>query len=134
MNASAYQALQATLGRDLLAFLPELILCGTIVLMLVLRLFSHFDRRHMGGFALILTFYALVVSVYQWTGSPTFDPRGDKTSLDLFSGLLVYDNFTIFLRIFLFSFTTLIIWLALMTGIPDREDSADFFCLLLGAT
>ena len=27
-----------------------------------------------------------------------------------------------------------IIWLSLLTGIPDREDSADFYCLLLGAT
>ena len=26
----------------------------------------------------------------------------------------------------------LIIWLSLLTGIPDREDSADFYCLLLG--
>jgi NADH-quinone oxidoreductase subunit N len=135
MNATAYQALQATLGRDLLAFLPELILCGTIVLMLVLRLFHHFDRRHMGGFALILTFYGLVVSFYQWTGSEPFDPReSGKQSFDMFAGLLVYDNFTIFLRLFLFSFTTLIIWLTMMTKIPDREDSADFYCLLLGAT
>ena len=42
---------------------------------------------------------------------------------DFFSGLLVYDNFTIFLRLFLFGFTALIIWLSLLTGIPDREDS-----------
>src|SRR5205823_105821 len=31
-------------------------------------------------------------------------------------------------------FTALTIWLTLLTGIPDREDSADFYCLLLGAT
>src|SRR5205823_8262552 len=31
-------------------------------------------------------------------------------------------------------FTSLVIWLTLLTGIPDREDSADFYCLLLGAT
>ena len=43
-------------------------------------------------------------------------------------------NFTIFLRLFLLGFTALIIWLTLLTGIPDREDSADFYCLLLGAT
>ena len=52
----------------------------------------------------------------------------------LFSGLLVYDHFTIFLRLFLLGFTALVIWLSLLTGIPDREDSADFYCLLLGAT
>jgi NADH-quinone oxidoreductase subunit N len=35
---------------------------------------------------------------------------------------------------FLLLFTSLVIWLTLLTGIPDREDSADFYCLLLGAT
>ena len=40
----------------------------------------------------------------------------------------------IFLKIFLLGFTALVIWLSLLTGIPDREDSADFYCLLLGAT
>jgi NADH-quinone oxidoreductase subunit N len=37
------------------------------------------------------------------------------------------------LRLFLLSFTALIIWLTLLTGIPDRDDSPDFHCLLLGA-
>src|SRR4029078_13618668 len=49
-------------------------------------------------------------------------------------GLLVYDYFTVYLRVFLYSFTSLVIWLTLLTGIPDREDSPDFYCLLLGAT
>src|SRR5437868_3984418 len=35
---------------------------------------------------------------------------------------------------FLLFFAALVIWLSLLTGIPDREDSADFNCLLLGAT
>src|ERR1043165_6255799 len=102
MNKHGYDSLQATLGRDILAFLPELILCATIVLMLLLRLFSRFDRRHMGGIAFILTAYALLVSVGQWLGYGIYDPRADegsagygKTAFDLFSGLLVYDNFTI---------------------------------------
>src|SRR5262249_9013996 len=55
-------------------------------------------------------------------------------SRPMFSGLLVNDTFTIFLRLFLFGFTALVVWLTLLTGIPDREDSADFYCLLLGAT
>ena len=52
----------------------------------------------------------------------------------MFGGLLVYDHLTIFMRCFLFGFAALMIWLTLLTGIPDREDSADFYCLLLGAT
>src|SRR5205807_5358946 len=51
----------------------------------------------------------------------------------MFTGLLAFDNFTLFMRFFLLTFTILIIWLSILTGIPDYEDSADFYVLLLGA-
>src|SRR5205807_3818639 len=51
----------------------------------------------------------------------------------MFTGLLAFDNFTLFMRFFLLTFTILIIWLSILTGIPDYEDSADFYALLLGA-
>lgn len=51
-----------------------------------------------------------------------------------FSRLVIYDHLTQFIRIFLLLTTTLIIWLFLITGIPDRADSCDFHVLLLGAT
>ncbi len=137
MTKQLLQSLQAGLSVDLLAFLPELILCGTIVLLLFIRLFARFDRRHLGWVALVLTLYALFVSCGQWSHGQAYDPRygtpGLDRPLELFSGLLVFDNFGIFLKIFLFGFTALVILLCLITGIPDREDSADFFCLLLGA-
>ena len=41
--------------RDLLAFLPEVVLCGTIVLLLLLRLVRVLDRYHLGGAALLLS-------------------------------------------------------------------------------
>src|SRR5262245_23642142 len=104
MTKELYESLQASLSRDLLAFLPELILCGTIVFLLVIRLFSRFDRQHLGGVALALTFLAFGVSVYQWLEIEGFDPRQDVAYrprfLEMFSGLLIYDNFTIFLRLF----------------------------------
>jgi NADH-quinone oxidoreductase subunit N len=114
------------LGRDLKNFLPELILCGAIVAMLFLRLFSALDRWHLGGLALALTVVALVLSFAQWF-------EKDFAPAPMFTGLLMYDRFTVFLRLFLLGFTALIIWLSLLTGIPDREDSADFYCFLLGA-
>ena len=39
----------------MLAFLPELILCGTIVLLLLLRLVTRLQRVHLGMLALLLT-------------------------------------------------------------------------------
>ncbi len=41
MTQQLLDALQNSLSRDMLAFLPELILCGTIVLLLLLRLFPR---------------------------------------------------------------------------------------------
>src|SRR5207237_3476924 len=58
---------------------------------------------------------------------------GQDTAIQLFNGMLVFDRFSIFVKVFLYGFTTLVIVLTLLARIPDREDSADFFCLLLGA-
>jgi NADH-quinone oxidoreductase subunit N len=49
-------------------------------------------------------------------------------------GMLRFDSFTVFFRIFLCAFTAFTIWLTRLTGIPDNEDSPDFYTLLLGAT
>src|SRR5260370_37283008 len=49
-------------------------------------------------------------------------------------GVVVYDRLTLFLRLFLLLFALLTVVLSLLTRIPDREDSADFYVLLLGAT
>jgi NADH-quinone oxidoreductase subunit N len=125
---------------DLMAFMPELLLCGAIVLMLFLRLFG---RMHVGLLALCFVLLALALSVGQWIGEvdvvgigriPFQTPNeASNQALPLFSGLLVFDYFTLFLRCFLYTFTALIIVLTLLTGIPDADDSADFHCLLLGA-
>ena len=142
-------------------FLPELILCVGIVGLLFCRLFKLFDRTHLGGFALLITLMALLASTLQWLGasglsevlsSVGLDPRSgvglaiqeralnspDAASATLLfgdrsGGLLVFDYFTVFVRLFLYSFTALVIWLSLLTGVPDRDDSADFYTLLLGA-
>jgi NADH-quinone oxidoreductase subunit N len=133
------------LQLECLRFLPEFIACGGIVLFLLVRLF---DRSHMGSIALLITLTALGVSLFQWTGqvgnveileSPrlktSFTEGAFQGAFNVsFGGMLVYDHVTIFMRCFLYGFASLIVWLTLTTGIPDREDSADFYCLLLGAT
>src|SRR5262245_4692949 len=108
MTAEALAKLQENLGRDSVAFLPELVLCGTIVLLLLSRLIRRVSHRHVGYAALVLTVYALWVAWCQWlgvtVGGIVYDPRlwdvhsspdGMPASLQLFGGLLVYDNFTI---------------------------------------
>jgi NADH-quinone oxidoreductase subunit N len=131
------QDLQRQLVEDLLGFAPELAICAGIVLLLALRLFSRLDRLHMRSLALLVTLCAFGLSVNQWR-SLHADPGAVGATLDqpgsIFGGMLVYDSLTVYLRLFLYGFVTLVVWLSMLTGIPDREDSADFYCLLLGAT
>jgi NADH-quinone oxidoreductase subunit N len=125
--------LSADLKRDLLAFLPELILCGAIVLMLLARLVTRLGRVHLGGFALAAAVAALVAAGSMWpTGSAGPVPATGGASG--FSGLLVFDTFGLFMRAFLLVFLCLGLWLSLLTGIPDREDSADYATLFVGGT
>lgn len=131
LSPKVIETLQSQTLLDCRDFLPEIILCGAIVGMLLLRLFNALNRMHMGWVALIFTLAALGVSIGQWYDNS--GPANDNTAVQLFSGLLVFDRFTIFMRLFLLAFTALVIWLSLLTGIPDREDSADFYSLLLGS-
>jgi NADH-quinone oxidoreductase subunit N len=139
-NSALIDRLQSELGQDLLAFLPETILCGAIVLMLVLRLFGSFNRAHLGWLALAASVVAFAVAAAQWFGVPWLTPQLSRNPVTLqlerevFTGLLVYDSFSLFVRVLLFGFLTLTLWLTLLTGIPDRDDSADFATLLLGGT
>jgi NADH-quinone oxidoreductase subunit N len=137
MTEKVLEQLQGTLGRDLRAFLPELILAAAIVVLLLARMFRALDRTHLGWLALLFTLGALAQSCAQWLYFDDIIPPAltlrETHSLDLFNGLLVFDRFSIFIKIFLYSFTALVVVLALLSGIPDRDDSADFFCLLLGS-
>jgi NADH-quinone oxidoreductase subunit N len=136
----------------MLSFLPELLVCFTIVLLLLVRLFGTSQRSHMGQVALALTLTALGIGVLQWMamnlpsgaddsafsqvlrGFRAFEDNDRKQAEELFSGLLVFDRLSVALKLFLLGFTAFIMWLSLLTGIPDREDSADFNVLLLGGT
>jgi NADH-quinone oxidoreductase subunit N len=138
LDTATLDNLQSAISRDVLAFAPEVALCGAIVLLLVLRLFNVFNRLHLGWVALVASLSALSLALDQWHGGY----YGLKNPTDLvvagnpniFSGLLVYDNLTVFIRIFLLAFAVLVIGMTMLTGIPDREDSGDFYALLLGAT
>jgi NADH-quinone oxidoreductase subunit N len=135
------------LTASLRAFLPELLLCGAIVILLFMRLFKTFDRDHLGPIALGMTVFILLVSVVQWggwlsdfkVGDFNLEPPDNKLAEPIFGGtngvgMIVFDTLAVYMRCVLYAFAALIIWLSLLTGIPDREDSADFYCLLLGAT
>jgi NADH-quinone oxidoreductase subunit N len=127
--------LSADLRHDLLAFLPELILCGTIVAMLLARLATRLSRAHLGVFALFASGAALVAALGEWPAAGSArGPIPDTGGTPGFSGLLVFDLFGLYMRAFLLVFLCLSLWLSLVTGIPDRDDSADYTTLLVGGT
>src|SRR4051812_31378244 len=141
MTEFVFRQLRDRLNDDLLAFVPELILCGAIVLLLFLRMLPMLRHSYMGWVALVLTLLAFAFSVLQWMHLPGNDPRVGETTVvrapyyyELFGGMLVFDDFTIWLKLFLLLYLAAVILLCRLTGIPDREDSADFFTLLIGAT
>lgn len=127
--------LSGDLRRDLVAFLPELILCVAIVLMLLGKMIGALSRLHMSVFAFAAGAIALATAISMWPAPWTTVgsvPLTGRTAA--FSGLLVFDTFGLYVRVFLLVFLCMSVWLSMLTGIPDREDSADYSTLLVGGT
>ena len=128
--------IQETTHKSLWLFAPELVLCVTIVLLLLVRLFNA-DRFLPPQFvALFCAVGAACVTWYQFyvlAQGPSPESLFSQ-STEFFTGLLIYDHFTVFFRVFLLLFLVLVIALTILSGIPDSEDSPDFYSLLIGAT
>ena len=140
-----------TFNVSLSRFSPETVMCVTIVALLLARLtsldrfvrpywialsgglvafgfaFLQFRHMHSGGAEV----GAVLGSLFEWAGlvaaAESKDPR-------FFTGLLMYDEFTVFFRLFLLLFFILVVTLTVISGIPDLEDGPDFYTLLIGAT
>jgi NADH-quinone oxidoreductase subunit N len=111
-------------------FSPELCIVGTIVALLLVRLFSA-DRHFPGSVvAIIGTVLALGLAALQFKD---FRGGGGTGPTGMFTGLLLYDPFTVYFRIFLLLFLLFVEWLTVVSGIPDAEDAPDFYVLLLGS-
>ena len=54
--------------------------------------------------------------------------------MEIFTGMLVYDGFSVFMRGLLLGFLVLFIVFTAISGIPDRDDGPDIYSLVLGAT
>ncbi|NCA10788.1 hypothetical protein EBR56_03105, partial [bacterium] len=122
-----------TLDVSLPLFRPELSLAATVVLLLLCRMLPvlrHADSAlvALGGVAFGLW--------YAWSDLKALPAGGDLLAgrQELFTGLLVYDSLTAYIRLLLMGFLALYIVFTKVSGIPDREDGADFYTLVLGAT
>ncbi|HUE17102.1 MAG TPA: NADH-quinone oxidoreductase subunit N [Planctomycetaceae bacterium] len=122
--------IQNTTQVSLVLFLPELTLCATIVVLLLVRL-CNLDRIiRPVGVSLVGGLIALGIA-----GKEFYDlADGVQSATPIFTGLLAYDQFTVFFRLFLITFVILVTALTALSGIPDLEDGPDFYTLLFGAT
>lgn len=118
------------------SFAPELMLCGTIVLMLLLRLFSAGPRsqRFIAWIVSWLPLVGTLIALY--LAAPWQHLNGDELvgRGEIFTGLLLYDPLTIYIRAFLLFFAAVFVVFTQLTGIFARDDAGDFFTLVLGAT
>ena len=118
--------LDNTLDISLGHFRTELCICGTIVVLLLARLFP-LDRFLSTSILALAGAVAATVAA----GSQLSSVQGSQT---FFTEMLIQDQFSVYFRALLSLFLVLTIALTILSGIPDNEDSPDFYCLLLGAT
>jgi NADH-quinone oxidoreductase subunit N len=118
------QTLWASLG----AFMPETILCITIVAILLMRIVLPSWKTCSYYLMLLGTVTALYFAV-PWNWFPaTVSP-----AKPLFAGMLVYDSFSIYMRSLLLIFALLFTTFTQISRVPDQEDAAEFYVLILGA-
>jgi NADH-quinone oxidoreductase subunit N len=129
-----------TYDSSLWAFLPELIICLTVLLLLAVRLpragrFIDTFWIALAGSAAALAFAA----PWQHLGAVALTPEqaaspAAVTRMEIFTGMLVYDSFSVFVRSLLLAFAALFVIFTKLSGIPDKEDGPDIYSLVLGAT
>ena len=112
------------------AFAPELILSVTVLALLLMRMFRF--SRAVPSFVLMLLGSLAALYFAFPLGYEGFGP--DAARYELFSGMLVFDKFSIFVRSLLILFSLLFAIFTWISGIPDREDAADFYTLIAGGT
>ncbi len=126
-----------TADSSLRAFLPELILCLTILVLLSVRLPRWGWKLDTFWIALVGAAAALFCAApWQHLTSALVDADSPAsvTRMEIFTGMLVYDTFSVYVRSLLLGFAVLLIILTKLTGIPDREDGPDIYSLFFGAT
>jgi NADH-quinone oxidoreductase subunit N len=130
-------SLNDTLAVSLPLFRTELCLAATIVLVLLCRMLPVLRRLDAGLVALGGVCFALWYAWNDLRGIPVAGLPSAGAGLvrqELFGGLLVFDSLTAYIRFLLMGFLALYIPFTKASGIPDHEDGADFYTLVLGAT
>ena len=122
------QLVSNTKDVSLAPFAPEIAICVTIVLMLLVRLFDGLRFVRAWALALAGTLVAFALAI-----SPALQDE-PVSRTEIFTGMLVFDSFSIYVRGFLLAFGLLFIIFTRLSGIPRLGDGVDFYTLFLGST
>ena len=109
-------------------FAPELILCLTIFALLLAKTLPVVRAIPSYLLVIIGSLLALYMAI---PAGFTLDSIGRT---EIFSGMLVHDSFSVFVRALLMVFAALFAIFTWLSGVPDPDDGADFYTLVLGAT
>ncbi len=126
---------------SLRAYLPELVICLTILALLAVRAFVPRRAWQVDTFwiALVGAGAALYFAAPWQHLVSALSPESATepsavTRMEIFTGMLVYDTFSVYVRSLLLAFAVLLVIFTKLTGIPDREDAPDIYSLFFGAT
>src|SRR3972149_3093476 len=101
-------------------FLPEIILSGTILLIIILDLLTR-RKELLAPLAAIGCVVALFATFYLYGAQPGL----------LFHRMIVLDNFSLFFKIFALAATILTIWMSLGNNEIKQVHQGEFYALLL---
>src|SRR6478735_9224569 len=128
-----------TVDSSVHAYFPELLLCATVLVLLFARLPRWGWKVDSFWIALAGSILALCAAA-PWdhlravvSSTDAANPAA-VTRMEIFTGMLVYDTFSVYVRSLLLTFAVLLVIFTKITGIPDREDAPDIYSLFFGAT
>ncbi|MBM4003717.1 MAG: NADH-quinone oxidoreductase subunit N [Planctomycetes bacterium] len=127
VHDSISQMIVQTRDVSLPHFAAELIICGTIVINLLVRMVRPL-RWLDSSFLVLAGSLAALFAVRPW------EMGSDVARIELFSGMLVHDGFGVLMRTLLLVFVVLFVIFTWLSGIPDKDDGPDIHTLVLGAT
>jgi NADH-quinone oxidoreductase subunit N len=101
-----------------------------MVLMLLVRIFRGGEKIP----PFLLALLGSVVALGSALPSNGMNSWAELEPCQLFTGMLVYDTLSVYIRIFLLAFLVLFVILSRLTGIADCSNGQDYYTLVFGAT
>ena len=115
--------LHDTVATSLPAFWPELAVCATIVLVLLVRILVPQWKSNGFYVACLGTSAAFAMAIGSTVVRPT----------EIFSGMLISDGFAVYMRCLVFAAVLLVILLTRIAWTVEPNETTEFYVLMLGA-